>query len=271
MAFSLKIAKRPQEEIARRVAEASDILHLNELLDRRPSQLSGGQRQRVAMGRAIVRKPEVFLFDEPLSNLDAKLRTQMRTEIKRLHARVPSTVVYVTHDQVEAMTLADRIVIMRDGHLEQVGTPDQVFHSPATRFVAGFIGSPTMNLVDATIADGNVQFAGGDSLPLPDKFKSAVSAGQRVVFGMRPDDVHPTGHGLPSAAGEQVAQRDLRVSVTEPLGNETLVFAPFGGAEWVARRLNPIPLEPGRAVRMTFDLAKAHLFAAEGGQAITGA
>jgi multiple sugar transport system ATP-binding protein len=270
MAFSLKIAKRPQEEIVRRVAEASDILHLNELLDRRPSQLSGGQRQRVAMGRAIVRKPEVFLFDEPLSNLDAKLRTQMRTEIKRLHARVPSTVIYVTHDQVEAMTLADRIVIMRDGHIEQVGTPDQVFHSPATRFVAGFIGSPTMNLVDAAIVDGKVQFAGGDFLPLPDKFRHAVSAGQRIVFGMRPDDVHPTGHGLPSAAGEQVAQRELRVSVTEPLGNETLVFAPFGGVEWVARMLNPIPLEPGRAIGMTFDLAKAHLFA-EGGRAIMGA
>jgi len=271
MAFSLKIAKRPQEEIVRRVAEASDILHLNELLDRRPSQLSGGQRQRVAMGRAIVRKPEVFLFDEPLSNLDAKLRTQMRTEIKRLHARVPSTVIYVTHDQVEAMTLADRIVIMRDGHIEQVGTPDEVFHTPATRFVAGFIGSPAMNLVEATVLDGKVQFAGGDFLPLPDKFKNAVSAGQRIVFGMRPDDVHPTGHGLPSAAGEQAAQRELRVSVTEPLGNETLVFAPFGGVEWIARMLNPIPLEPGRAVRMTFDLAKAHLFAAEGGHAIARA
>jgi multiple sugar transport system ATP-binding protein len=270
MAFSLKIAKRPQEEIARRVAEASDILHLNELLDRRPSQLSGGQRQRVAMGRAIVRKPEVFLFDEPLSNLDAKLRAQMRTEIKRLHARVPSTVIYVTHDQVEAMTLADRIVIMRDGNIEQVGTPDEVFHSPATRFVAGFIGSPTMNLVQATIVDDKVQFAGGDFLPLPDKFKSAVSTGQQVVFGMRPDDVHPTGHGLPSAAGEQVAQRELGVSVTEPLGNETLVFAPFGGAEWVARMLNPIHLEPGRSISMSFDLAKAHLFAPESGRAIVG-
>src|SRR5205823_6513727 len=135
MGFSLKIAKRPQAEIDARVMEASDILHLLELLDRRPSQLSGGQRQRVAMGRAIVRKPEVFLFDEPLSNLDAKLRIQMRTEIKLLHARVPSTVVYVTHDQVEAMTLADRIVIMREGLIEQVGTPEEVFHRPATRFV----------------------------------------------------------------------------------------------------------------------------------------
>ena len=146
---------------------------LRELLDRRPSQLSGGQRQRVAMGRAIVRKPQVFLFDEPLSNLDAKLRAQMRTEIKLLHARVPSTVIYVTHDQVEAMTLADRIVIMRDGLIEQVGSPEDVFHRPASRFVAGFIGSPTMNLIDAEIADDRIVFDGGDWLPIPDRFKNA--------------------------------------------------------------------------------------------------
>ena len=270
MAFSLKIAKRPQAEIDQRVAEASEILHLDELLDRRPSQLSGGQRQRVAMGRAIVRKPEVFLFDEPLSNLDAKLRTQMRTEIKKLHARVPSTVIYVTHDQVEAMTLADRIVIMRDGRIEQVGTPEDVFRRPATRFVAGFIGSPPMNLFEAEVADGSLKFATGDSLPLPDKFKSSAAAGQKVVFGLRPDDVHPTGHGLPSDAGGQTVQRDLVVSVTEPLGNETLVFAPFGGHEWIARMLNPIPLERGRQINMTFDLAKAHLFEAESGRAIKG-
>ena len=270
MAFSLKIAKRPQAEIDQRVAEASEILHLDELLDRRPSQLSGGQRQRVAMGRAIVRKPEVFLFDEPLSNLDAKLRTQMRTEIKKLHARVASTVIYVTHDQVEAMTLADRIVIMRDGRIEQVGAPEDVFRRPATRFVAGFIGSPPMNLIEADVADGSLVFAGGDALPLPDRFRGAVAAGQKVVFGLRPDDVHPTGHGLPSGAGGQTVQRELAVSVTEPLGNETLVFAPFGGQEWIARMLNPFPLERGRRVDMTFDLAKAHLFAADSGRAILG-
>ena len=196
LGFSLKIAKRPQAEIDARVAEASDILHLRELLDRRPSQLSGGQRQRVAMGRAIVRKPQVFLFDEPLSNLDAKLRAQMRTEIKLLHARVPSTVIYVTHDQVEAMTLADRIVIMRDGLIEQVGSPDDVFHRPASRFVAGFIGSPTMNLIDAEIADNRIVFEGGDWLPVPDRFRNAANIGGRVAFGLRPDDVYPTGHGL---------------------------------------------------------------------------
>ncbi|MBN9551478.1 MAG: sn-glycerol-3-phosphate ABC transporter ATP-binding protein UgpC, partial [Alphaproteobacteria bacterium] len=152
LGFSLKIAGAAKDDMDRRVAEASAILGLDELLERRPSQLSGGQRQRVAMGRAIVRDPDVFLFDEPLSNLDAKLRTQMRTEIKKLHAKVKSTVIYVTHDQVEAMTLADRIVIMRAGHIEQVGTPDEVFSRPATHFVAGFIGSPPMNLHEATVS-----------------------------------------------------------------------------------------------------------------------
>jgi multiple sugar transport system ATP-binding protein len=268
MAFSLKIAKRPQAEIEARVAEATEILHLGDLLDRKPSQLSGGQRQRVAMGRAIVRKPEVFLFDEPLSNLDAKLRAQMRTEIKLLHARVPSTVIYVTHDQVEAMTLADRIVIMRDGLIEQVGSPDDVFRRPQTRFVAGFIGSPTMNLVDATIDNGRVVFPGGDWLPVPDRFNNAALSNRHVAFGMRPDDVYPSGHGLPSAAGSQVVERELPVSVTEPLGNETLVFVPFGGRDWIARMLNPVPLEAGQRIAVSFDLAKAHLFTTEGGYSI---
>ncbi len=264
LGFSLKIAKRPQAEIDARVAEASDILHLRELLDRRPSQLSGGQRQRVAMGRAIVRKPQVFLFDEPLSNLDAKLRAQMRTEIKLLHARVPSTVIYVTHDQVEAMTLADRIVIMRDGLIEQVGSPEDVFHRPASQFVAGFIGSPTMNLIDAEIADNRIVFEGGDWLPIPDRFRNAANIGGRVALGLRPDDVYPTGHGLRSGAGSQLVERNLAVSVTEPLGNETLVFVAFGGRDWVARMLNPAPLEAGRTIGVSFDLAKAHLFTEDG-------
>lgn len=151
-------------------------------MDRRPAQLSGGQRQRVAMGRAIVRNPEVFLFDEPLSNLDAKLRTQMRTEIKKLHAKVQSTVVYVTHDQVEAMTLADRIVIMRDGHIEQAGTPDEVFKRPATQFVAGFIGSPPMNMAEATVKGDELLFANGDRLPLPARFKARVGEGASSYF-----------------------------------------------------------------------------------------
>jgi multiple sugar transport system ATP-binding protein len=271
MGFSLKIAKRPREEIDKRVAEASEILHLDELMDRRPSQLSGGQRQRVAMGRAIVRHPEVFLFDEPLSNLDAKLRTQMRTEIKKLHAKVQSTVIYVTHDQVEAMTLADRIVIMRDGYIEQVGTPDDVFSHPATRFVAGFIGSPPMNILDATIDNGQIVFAGGDRLPIPDRYKSAVAAGQKIAFGLRPDDLYPTGHGLPSGQPNAVYQKDMKVSVTEPLGNETLVFVEFAGRDWVSRMLNPRALGAGEMISISFDLAKAHLFVGDSGQAIKAA
>ena len=157
------------------------------------------------MGRAIVRHPDVFLFDEPLSNLDAKLRSEMRTEIKKLHAKVQATVIYVTHDQVEAMTLADRIVIMRDGHIEQVGTPDEVFRRPATRFVASFIGSPPMNLVEATVADGQIVFANGDRLPVPPAFAKSASAGRKIVFGLRPDDLYPTGHGL--ASGIKPARR----------------------------------------------------------------
>ncbi|RWF73166.1 ABC transporter ATP-binding protein, partial [Mesorhizobium sp.] len=197
LGFSLKIAGAPKEEMDRRVAEASAILGLDALLERRPSQLSGGQRQRVAMGRAIVRDPDVFLFDEPLSNLDAKLRTQMRTEIKKLHAKVKSTVIYVTHDQVEAMTLADRIVIMRDGNIEQVGTPDEVFQRPAT------------NLQEATVDDGKIVFSGGQSLPLPGRFKAKVNAGDKVVFGLRPDDLYPVGHGLHSGDAADVHEIEL--------------------------------------------------------------
>ncbi|MET0596707.1 MAG: sn-glycerol-3-phosphate ABC transporter ATP-binding protein UgpC [Mesorhizobium sp.] len=266
MGFSLKIAGRPRDEIDRRVAEAATILGLGPLLERRPSQLSGGQRQRVAMGRAIVRDPDVFLFDEPLSNLDAKLRTQMRTEIKKLHAKVRSTVIYVTHDQVEAMTLADRIVIMRDGYIEQVGTPDEVFRRPASRFVAGFIGSPPMNLVEATVEDGRLTLEDGATLPLPRQHRERVAAGQRVVFGLRPDDLYPAGHGLHSGEAEEVHDERLTVTITEPLGNETLVFAAFAGRDWVGRMLNPKPLRPGEAVTMSFDLAEAHLFDAGSGK-----
>ncbi len=270
MGFSLKIAGRPKEEMERRVAEASAILGLDQLLERRPSQLSGGQRQRVAMGRAIVRDPDVFLFDEPLSNLDAKLRTQMRTEIKRLHAKVNSTVVYVTHDQVEAMTLADRIVIMRDGHIEQVGTPDEVFRRPATRFVAGFIGSPPMNMQEATVADGRLVFAGGATLPIPARLRGKVAAGGKVVFGLRPDDIYPTGHGIHSGDAADVHEVELPVTVTEPLGNETLVFATFDGKDWVSRMLNPKPLKAGDRLGFSLDLSQAHLFDAESGKTLGG-
>ena len=268
MGFSLKIAGRPKEEMERRVAEASAILGLDHLLERRPSQLSGGQRQRVAMGRAIVRDPDVFLFDEPLSNLDAKLRTQMRTEIKKLHGKVNSTVIYVTHDQVEAMTLADRIVIMRDGYIEQVGTPDEVFRRPRTRFVAGFIGSPPMNLNEAIVDDGQLTFASGARLPLPGQFKPNVEAGRKVVFGLRPDDIYPTGHGLHSGEATEVHEIELPVTVTEPLGNETLVFAEFDRRDWVSRMLNPKPLRAGDRLGFSLDLSQAHLFDATTGKSL---
>ncbi|MDK4705222.1 sn-glycerol-3-phosphate ABC transporter ATP-binding protein UgpC [Rhizobium sp. CNPSo 4062] len=268
MGFSLKIAKQPQAEIDKRVNEAAAILSLEALMDRRPAQLSGGQRQRVAMGRAIVRQPEVFLFDEPLSNLDAKLRTQMRTEIKKLHAKVQSTVVYVTHDQVEAMTLADRIVIMRDGHIEQVGTPDEVFKRPATRFVAGFIGSPPMNIEEATLKGGELIFKNGDRLPLPNQFAGKVREGEKVAFGLRPDDIFPTGHGLHSGVESAVYELTLPVAITEPLGNETLVFVEFAGREWVTRMLNPRALKSGERLKMSFDLSQAHLFSAETGKSL---
>ncbi|TPL84849.1 sn-glycerol-3-phosphate ABC transporter ATP-binding protein UgpC [Mesorhizobium sp. B2-3-14] len=268
LGFSLKIAGAAKDDMDRRVAEASAILGLDALLDRRPSQLSGGQRQRVAMGRAIVRDPDVSLFDEPLSNLDAKLRTQMRTEIKKLHAKVQSTVIYVTHDQVEAMTLADRIVIMRDGHIEQVGTPDEVFRRPATRFVAGFIGSPPMNLHEARVDDGQLVFASGAKLPLPGQFKANVAGGDKVVFGLRPDDIYPTGHGISSGGAADVHQIELPITVTEPLGNETLVFVEFNGGDWVSRMLNPRLLKPGERVAMSLDLSQAHLFAAETGKTL---
>jgi multiple sugar transport system ATP-binding protein len=268
LGFSLKIAGAAKEDMDRRVAEASAILGLDTLLDRRPSQLSGGQRQRVAMGRAIVRDPDVFLFDEPLSNLDAKLRTQMRTEIKKLHAKVQSTVIYVTHDQVEAMTLADRIVIMRDGHIEQVGTPDEVFRRPATRFVAGFIGSPPMNLHEARVDDGQLVFASGEKLPLPRQFMANAATGDKVVFGLRPDDIYPTGHGISSGGASDVHQIDLPITVTEPLGNETLVFVEFDGTDWVSRMLNPRPLRSGERITMSFDMSQAHLFAADSGRTL---
>ena len=270
MGFSLKIAGRSKDEIASAVADAARTLSLEELLERRPSQLSGGQRQRVAMGRAIVRHPDVFLFDEPLSNLDAKLRMQMRTEIKKLHAKVKSTMIYVTHDQVEAMTLADRIVIMRDGHIEQVGPPEEVFRRPATRFVAGFIGSPTMNLRDATVDDGKLRFANGASLPLPTQFRDRVTAGQNVVFGLRPDDLYPTGHGIHSGEAAEVHAAEVPVSLTEPLGNETLVFADFAGDDWISRMLNPQPLRSGDKVELSFDLSQSHLFDARTEKSLRG-
>ncbi|WP_336080930.1 ABC transporter ATP-binding protein [Thalassospira sp. CH_XMU1448-2] len=261
LGFSLKIAKQSQADIDKAVDEAAEILSLTPLMDRKPGALSGGQRQRVAMGRAIVRHPEVFLFDEPLSNLDAKLRTQMRVEIKKLHQKLKSTIIYVTHDQIEAMTLADRIVIMRDGHIEQVGTPLDVFENPVNTFVGTFIGSPPMNLLSGTVKGSSIEFEDGTLLPVPPGYE--IADGQAVTFGVRADNIMPVAHALPR--GEHMAEVEMAVDLTEPLGTETLLFATLAGTEVQAKMLNPRPVQSGE--RMTFQimLDKCHLFDAETG------
>ncbi len=264
LGFSLKIAKRTEAEITQAVDEAAAILSLTPLLDRKPGQLSGGQRQRVAMARAIVRHPDVFLFDEPLSNLDAKLRTQMRVEIKKLHQRLRSTIVYVTHDQIEAMTLADRIVIMRDGKIEQIGTPLEVFERPLNTFVATFIGSPPMNLLAGRMEGGAVLLADGTRLPVPPGH--AAAEGRAVQFGLRADNIMPVGHALPATAN--MAEVAMEVQLSEPLGTETLLFATLSGTEVQAKMLNPRPVRMGERLQFQISLDKCHLFCAESGAAL---
>ncbi len=258
IAFGLRMARLPKAEEERRVREAAAILGLTDLLQRRPAQLSGGQRQRVAIGRAMVRNPAVFLFDEPLSNLDAQLRAQMRLEIKKLHQTLRTTVVYVTHDQVEAMTLADRIVIMRDGRIQQIGTPTQVYRDPANVFVARFIGSPSMNLIPGIVA------AEGDGLQLQGLTAGlripglAKAAGKRILLGVRPDDLRV---GRISSAGDVAF--DARVTVIEPLGPDTLVYAECGGHELVAKAEARTPPQLGEQVRLVAASDALHLFDAE--------
>jgi len=231
------------------------------LMERTPAELSGGQRQRVAMGRAIVRNPDAFLFDEPLSNLDAKLRVQMRIEIKKLHHKVKTTVVYVTHDQVEAMTLADRIVVMKDGHIEQVGTPMEVFNHPVNTFVASFIGSPPMNLIPATIRGAKMICAGGTSLPVPARVAGQVSEGQSVVLGVRPDDLSPKGHGVVKSG--QTAPLELKVDMAELLGTETILYTQIDGQEILGKMFDPREVKAGAVMKFDLALDKVHLFDAE--------
>jgi multiple sugar transport system ATP-binding protein len=257
MSFALMLAKRPKTDIDTRVKKAADILGLAQLLDRYPRQLSGGQRQRVAMGRAIVRDPQVFLFDEPLSNLDAKLRVQMRTEIRELHQRLKTTSIYVTHDQIEAMTMADKIVVMRDGVVEQTGDPLSLYDSPSNTFVAGFIGSPAMNMVPGVArmnrGDGRVEFAGDVSLPLP---TGALAAdGQSVLYGIRPEHcLLSDGDGLPA-----------EVVVVEPTGADTQLYCRFNGQELASLVRDRVTCRAGDRIRLTPDLARAHLFDAASG------
>ncbi len=258
MAFSLKLAKKSKEEITQRVAQASGILGLNDLLDRQPRQLSGGQRQRVAMGRAIVRNPQVFLFDEPLSNLDAKLRVQMRTEIKALHQRLKTTSMYVTHDQIEAMTMADKIVVMHAGIVEQIGTPLQLYDHPANTFVATFIGSPSMNLVPAKVAGERVNTAGG-GLALP--LGLALSSGQSVQYGVRPENFKV----VPQGSADSLSGT---VEVIEPTGADTQVFVRVGEQLLTVVQHERVMLKPGDAVGLQADLAKVHIFDADAGKRI---
>ncbi|WP_420002636.1 ABC transporter ATP-binding protein [Arenibacterium sp. LLYu02] len=247
MSFALQLARAASFEIQSRLSHAADILGLAALMDRYPRQLSGGQRQRVAMGRAIVRQPKVFLFDEPLSNLDAKLRVKMRSEIKALHNRLGSTSIYVTHDQIEAMTMADRIVVMRDGHIEQVGSPMELYARPKNTFVAGFIGSPAMTLLPGRVVEGAVQTATGLRLPLPEG--SPVAAGQAVIYGIRPEHIHISDGGL-----------RLPVVQMELTGAETLITC-GQGEELILCSQRGFPPEVGaEGLSLVFDPAQIHLF-----------
>jgi multiple sugar transport system ATP-binding protein len=261
MSFGLRLRRIAGSEVRARVEDAARILDITDLLDRRPRQLSGGQRQRVAMGRAIVRNPKVFLFDEPLSNLDAKLRVHMRTEIKRIHQKVRTTTIYVTHDQIEAMTLADRVVVMQAGSIEQVGRPNDLYHAPRTRFVAGFIGSPAMNFLDCRLepsASGlTLHLADGLSFPVPaertERYRPCV--GKPLIFGIRPEHITESRANDPAKSGTFSALLD----VVEPMGMETLVFFAIGGRE-VCGRVDPSsPAAPGAQMRLQINLAQMHL------------
>jgi multiple sugar transport system ATP-binding protein len=261
MAFSLLYRKMPSKQIDSRVREAAEILGLTPYLSRRPRQLSGGQRQRVAMGRAIVRKPQVFLFDEPLSNLDAKLRGTMRVEMKKLHQRLGVTTVFVTHDQIEAMTLADRVVVMNGGHIEQIGTPDEVYHAPASLFVAGFIGTPTMNLLPARFESADtLQIGEGVMVRL---LRAGGEGGDNVVFGIRPEDVRIAIGTAPPGWTDLPAT----VEVVEPLGSDTLVFTSVFGASVTARVRPEERPAPGSQIKLRVDLDRAHIFDAATGRA----
>jgi multiple sugar transport system ATP-binding protein len=257
MAFSLALAKTDKATIDTKVQRAAEILALVPLLDRYPRQLSGGQRQRVAMGRAIVRDPQVFLFDEPLSNLDAKLRVAMRSEIKELHQRLKTTSVYVTHDQIEAMTMGDKIVVMRDGRIEQTGSPLELYDRPANQFVAGFIGSPAMNFLPGTLrqAGGAAEVELRDGTRLAAPLGSGGRDGQSVVYGTRPEHLTLAASGIPS-----------KVAVLEPTGMDTFVACRHEGTELSAVFRERHDFAPGTLIHLQPDLARAHLFDAGTGQ-----
>jgi len=270
MAFGLKLRKFPKAEIEKRVHEAAKILGIEELLGRKPKQLSGGQRQRVAVGRAIVRNPKVFLFDEPLSNLDAKLRVQMRSELKKLHHRLEATIVYVTHDQVEAMTMANKIVVMKDGIIQQIGTPHEIYNKPSNMFVAGFIGSPAMNFVNATVIKENGSLwikTSGFKVKLitehQEKLDSFVD--KEVVFGIRPENIFDKLFAINAQPDNTIKGT---VDVVEPLGSETLLHV-TAGEDFLIARVDPrTKAQEGETIDLVFDMATIHVFDKETQQAL---
>lgn len=272
ISFGLEMRKVPKEERDVEVARVAELLQISHLLNRKPAQLSGGQRQRVAMGRALARRPQLYLFDEPLSNLDAKLRVEMRTEIKKLHKKLGTTIVYVTHDQVEAMTLADRIAVMRDGEVQQLGTPQEIYDNPANLFVAGFMGSPAMNFIPATVVTGNdgvmLELATPDKtlLPFPKQESLQPYLGKSLLLGLRPEMItEPQAH---KEGQEYVTTTAIEVEVTEPMGADTMVITRINNAE-VNCRANPAyPAEAGSVINMMFDTSKAVVFNSTTGERV---
>ena len=276
MAFGLKLRKFPAAEIEQRVREAAALLGIEDLLDRKPKALSGGQRQRVAVGRAIVRKPKVFLFDEPLSNLDAKMRVTTRTEISKLHARLGATMIYVTHDQVEAMTMGDRICVMKDGDIMQVATPLDLYHRPANMFVAGFIGSPPMNFLHGTIQSAGARLlfvetsaaAAPLHIGLDERLSSRAAAriGQPIVLGIRPEDIHEA-LSFVNPAPETIAE--VNIEVSEPMGAETYLYLHSGAHPFVARVRGNAGFDSSQRLKVAFQLGNAHLFDPQTQRALT--
>jgi len=272
MAFGLKLRKYPKKEIDQRVREAAGVLDIDRLLKRKPKALSGGERQRVAVGRAIVRKPAVFLFDEPLSNLDAKLRVEMRFELKKLHQRLQTTMIYVTHDQVEAMTLGDRVVVMRDGLVQQVDSPLGVYDGPINRFVAGFMGTPPMNFIDGELMvdGGQLRFvAGGFCLALPEALGKKVGAyvGRTVTLGFRPETLYPVGDPIfEKLPGSRVK---ATVSVVEPLGSEVLVYFTADGRAFQGKLDAHCELAAGQETEVACDTSQVHIFDRESGENVS--
>lgn len=270
MAFGLKLRDYPKDEIESRVENAADILGIHPLLERKPRQLSGGQRQRVALGRAIVRNPKVFLLDEPLSNLDAKLRVQTRAEITKLHKKLSTTFIYVTHDQVEAMTMASRIAVLNHGKLMQIDTPQNLYDMPDNLFVAGFIGSPAMNFFNAELAQEGQDIvinADGFSVQVPEGRRESLKdyVGKQVIFGLRPEDIHDPNYAPPRIIAQNV---DAEVDITELMGNEIFLFLKSGEDEYVARVDPRTSYKMGDSVTMAFNMDNMHIFDRETEQVI---